>query len=102
MLWGFVVVTTSVTKVTKRKVSHQLIIKSEFLRNRVAAEGSKLKKSNQNAIKNCLYVTHDASFATFHLKPRPPLTPSNTRPKATKVFPPVWSRVKIVAGHGNI
>ncbi len=31
MLWGFVVVTTSVTKAAKRKVSHQLII-SEVLR----------------------------------------------------------------------
>lgn len=54
------------TKVTKRKVSHQLIIKLEFLHNCAAAEGSKLKKSNQNAIKNCPYVTNDASFAAFY------------------------------------
>lgn len=56
VLWGFVVVTTSVTKVAKRKVSHQLIIKLEFMRNRVAVAGSELKKSNQNGIKNCTYV----------------------------------------------
>lgn len=97
MLWGFVVVTTSVTKVTKRKVSHQLIIKLEFLRYCAAVEGS-----NRNAIKNCLYVANDASFASFYLTPPPPLTHSNTRPKAAKLFPPVSSSVKIVAGIGNI
>lgn len=44
VLWGFVVVTTSVTKVAKRKVSHQLIIKLEFMRNRVAAAGVRVEE----------------------------------------------------------
>lgn len=60
------------TKVPKRKVSHRLIIKLEFLR--ICAGGgwgSKLKKSGQNALKSCLRVTKDASFATFYLKPPP-------------------------------
>lgn len=40
MLWGFVVVTTSVTKAAKRKVSHQLII-SEIRRHQHHDRGVK-------------------------------------------------------------
>lgn len=65
MLWGFVAVATSVTKVAKRKVSHQLIIKLAFMSRNVAVERSKLKKGNQNGLKISIYFTDEAEFASL-------------------------------------
>lgn len=62
MLWGFVAVATSVTKVAKRKVSHQLFIELQFMSPNVAAEGSKLKKANQNGLKVSMYLPDDSGF----------------------------------------
>lgn len=59
MLWGFVAVATSVTKVAKRKVSHQL-----FITLAVAVEGSEVKKGHQKGLQIGRYPPDDAGFAS--------------------------------------
>lgn len=60
VLWGFVAVATSVTKVAKRKVSHQLIIKLEFM----SPGGVKVEESQSNGLKTGIPLTDDARFAS--------------------------------------
>lgn len=50
------------TKVAKRKVSHQLFIKSQFGSLNVAGEGSKVKKGHQKGLKVSVYLPDEEDF----------------------------------------
>lgn len=98
MLWGFVVVTTSVAKVTKRKVSHRLLVELEFLHSRAAAEGV---EGEEKAIRTQLKAAR-MSPTMRRLQPFAQFPSDSLKHEAAEQFPPVSNSVKIVAGDGNI